>query len=35
MSTGFKIWMVFCVTLGLSFFGLIAWAVIRLVTHYT
>lgn len=35
MSNGFKAWFVFCALLGLAFFGLIGWAVIRLVTTYT
>lgn len=36
MSDGqFKAWMVFCTLLGLTFFGIVAWAIIRLVTHYT
>lgn len=33
--TGFKVWFVLCGFLGLAFFGLIAWAIISLVTHYT
>jgi hypothetical protein len=32
---GFKIWFAFCALLGLSLVGLIVWAVIALVTHYT
>ena len=35
MSNGFKVWMAFCALLGLTFFGVVAWAIIRLVTHYT
>jgi hypothetical protein len=33
--TAFKVWFVFCALLGLSLVGLIVWAVIALVTHYT
>lgn len=31
----FKVWFAFCTLLGLGLLGLIAWAVIRLVTHFT
>lgn len=32
---GFKVWFAFCGLLGLGLVGLIVWAVIALVTHYT
>jgi hypothetical protein len=35
VSTRFKIWMTFCTLLGLTFFGVVLWAIIRVVTHYT
>lgn len=33
--TGYKLWFVFVVLVGLSSLGLIAWVVVRLVTHFT
>jgi hypothetical protein len=35
MPIGFKIWFAFCALLGLGLTGLIVWAVIALVTHFT
>lgn len=34
-DNGFKVWMAFCTVLGLAFFGLLAWAIVRLVVHFT
>lgn len=31
----FKIWFGLCATLGIAFVGLIAWAIVRFVSHYT
>lgn len=31
----FKAWFAFCALLGVGLLGLIAWAIVRLVTHYT
>lgn len=31
----FIVWFVFCALLALGFLGLIAWAIITLVTHFT
>lgn len=35
MSAGFKVWFAFCALLGLGMLGLVAWAVIGIVTNYT
>lgn len=35
MSTGFKVWMAFCTVLGLAFFGVVVWAIVRFVLHFT
>lgn len=35
MPLGFKIWMAFCGVLGLTILGVVLWAVIRVVNHYT
>lgn len=35
IPNGFKVWFVFCALLGLSILGVLGWAVISLVTHYT
>lgn len=35
MPWWFKAWFAFCALLGLGLLGLIAWAVVALVTHFT
>lgn len=35
MPWWFKAWFAVCTVLGLGLLGLIVWAVIRLVTHFT
>jgi hypothetical protein len=35
IPNGFKVWFVFCTLLGLAVLGACAWALIRLVLHYT
>jgi hypothetical protein len=32
---GFAMWFAFCAALSVGLVGLIAWAIIRLVNHYT
>ncbi len=34
-AVGWMIWFVICALAGLGMFGLIAWALIRVVLHYT
>lgn len=31
MSTGFKVWVAFCLALGLAMAGLVAWAIVEIV----
>lgn len=33
--TWFKVWFAFCALIGLGLLGLIVWAVIKLVNHFT
>lgn len=38
MKTGFKffgLWFVFCAILALGWLGVIVWAIVRVVTHFT
>jgi hypothetical protein len=33
-GAGFAIWFAFCALIGLAMLGLIAWAIVTLVTHF-
>lgn len=35
MSKGFVAWFVFCAVMGVTWIGVLIWAVISLVNHYT
>jgi uncharacterized membrane protein len=35
MGKAFGAWFVFCAALGLGFLGVVVWAIVSLVTHFT
>lgn len=35
VGCGFILWFIFCAALGLGLLGVIVWAIIRLVVHFT
>ena len=35
MAWGFKLWFAFCALIGLAWLGVLVWAIVRVVLHFT